>query len=163
MLVPCSVHGAAIGQACGPKFRHHGGVCAARGRLAGLVGVASEVLAPKATAKGPRRIVGPPIVRIAYPWTQPHCRPCSGLGWFDVRSNVGPAARNTCPDCKGRGIVGPLFLSIDPAVDARTASMTYRVPAAHVARWGAQVTLSPRRYRVAGLGVVTVFEWKDRR
>ena len=71
MLVACSVHGAAIGQVCGPKFRHHGGVCAARGRLAGLVGVASEVLAPREPAKGPRRIVGPPVVRVALPWRQP--------------------------------------------------------------------------------------------
>ena len=68
MLVACSVHGAAIGQPCGPKFRHHGGVCAARGRLAGLAGVAPEAFAPREPAKGPRRIVGPPVVRVALPW-----------------------------------------------------------------------------------------------
>ena len=166
MLVACSVHGAAIGQPCGPKFRHHGGVCAARGRLAGLAGVAPEAFAPREPAKGPRRIVGPPVVRVALPWRQPTCGACGGIdtiGGDALTAREREAIRSRCLRCKGRGIVGPLALSIDPAVDARAASVTYRVPAAHVARWGAQVTLTPRRYRVAALGVVTVFELKGPR
>ncbi len=165
MLVACSVHGAAIGQPCGPKFRHHGGVCAARGRLAGLAGVAPEAFAPREPAKGPRRIVGPPVVRVALPWRQPKCAWCgtSGVVRAGDAKIDGVLVEGGCRPCKGRGFVGPLALSIDPAVDARAASVTYRVPAAHVARWGAQVTLTPRRYRVAALGVVTGFEKGPRR
>lgn len=115
---------------------------------------------------GPRRIVGPPVVRVALPWRQPTCGACGGIdtiGGDALTAREREAIRSRCFRCKGRGIVGPLALSIDPKVDARAASVTYRVPAAHVAWWGSQVTLSPRRYRVAALGVVTVFELKGPR
>ncbi len=179
MLVACGTCGAHVGEKCrrigkGRAVVLHE-VHATRALLAGhdVSPLVRSVLAEQAAAvsgfvkgKAPRRIVGPPVVRVAYPWTQPACAGCDGSGRMLVhRPGMPESARfvAACERCKGRGIVGPLFLSIDEAVKATQPDKTYRVPAAHVARWGAQVTLFPRRYRVAALGVVTVFELKDRR
>ncbi len=190
MLVPCSVHGAPIGQVCGPKFRHHGGVCAARGRLAGLVGAAAEVLAPHSLVAnhdpacaierlradgrgnkpgcscGRRRIVGPPVVRIALPWSQPRCAMCGGDGRTLVhRPGMPESARfvAACSACKGRGIVGPPKVLPDEKVSAAQPSKKYTTPPEHVARWGSEVVLLPRRYRSRTGETTIVFEWKGPR
>lgn len=163
MLVGCDDCGVAVGVRCRATGRRLWGCHIARLTAAGVKVTASEMskrreIEAARAAKGSRRIVGPPVVRVALPWAQPSCRVCGGSSVVPVgcgTTHVGP-----CAVCNGRGIVGPLALSIDPAVDAHAASVTYRVPAGYVARWGAVVTLHPRRYRLPGVGVAVVFELK---
>jgi len=170
LLVACPTCRALSGEHCqakrAPWTRMLHGVHASRAAAAGHEGVKLEAVAPP-RASGPRRVVASgssSIARVALPWAQSVCSLCDGRRrMFEASANA--ETGEACPRCNGSGI-DPIarsrpFVEKRPGVPTSAPCVKLPVPAAHRARWGAEVTLWPRVVRAKGGGSWTLFEWKE--
>lgn len=165
MLVPCKVHGAAIGEVCSPLFfMSTGNICPARARLAGLV-TAAERVVPR-LPPGPRKFV--PAARPAGQTVLPMLRAFALLPWeneCDVCVGTGLPAGTDCEKCGGSGHAKSRVLTRAArydGLDEPPTTITASVPAEHVSRYGSTVTLTRQKFDSRATGPCWLYATDER-